>query len=62
MRRSALTIIADNEPWFHSGQDVMPHMPDRADVMERTVIADPAWWAENGERISARYEAWMAKR
>jgi putative spermidine/putrescine transport system substrate-binding protein len=62
MRRSALTIIAENEPWFHSGQDVMPHMPDRADVMERTVIADPAWWAENGERISARYEAWMAKR
>lgn len=62
MRRSALAIIAENEPWFHSGKEVMLHMPDRAEVMARTVIADPDWWAENGERIGARYQAWMEKR
>jgi putative spermidine/putrescine transport system substrate-binding protein len=62
MRRSALAIVAANEPWFHSGQDVMPHMPDRPEVMERTVIADPDWWAKNNEPIGARYKAWMEKR
>ena len=62
MRRSALAIIAENEPWFHSGKDVMPHMPDRAEVMERTIIADPDWWAEHGEQVGARYQTWMEKR
>ncbi len=59
MRRTALKVIEENEPWFNSGQDVLPHMPDRAEVMDRTVIANPDWWAKNGERIGARYLAWM---
>lgn len=59
MRRTALKVIAENEPWFNSGQAVLPHMPDRPEVMERTVIANPDWWAKNGERVGARYLAWM---
>lgn len=62
MRRSALAIIRQNEPWFHSGQDVLPHLPDRAEVIERSIIADPEWWAKNGERVGKRYETWMKSR
>ncbi|MGI9394821.1 MAG: extracellular solute-binding protein [Boseongicola sp.] len=61
MRRTALKVIAENEPWFNSGQEVLPHMPDRAEVMDRTVIADPDWWAKNSERVGARYMAWMER-
>jgi putative spermidine/putrescine transport system substrate-binding protein len=61
MRRSGLAIIAANEPWHHSGAEVMPHMPDRAEVMPRTVIADPDWWADNGTEITERYTAWMGQ-
>ncbi|MXN67113.1 extracellular solute-binding protein [Stappia sp. GBMRC 2046] len=62
MRRSALKIIRENEPWFHSGQTVMEHMPDREEVMARTIIANPDWWAENGTDASERYKAWMESR
>jgi len=62
MRREALKIIAENEPWFRSGQAVMPHMPDRAEIMHRTVIANPDWWAVNGEQIGARYLKWIEGR
>jgi putative spermidine/putrescine transport system substrate-binding protein len=61
MRRSGLAIIAANEPWFHTGAAVMPHMPNRDEVMARTVIADPEWWAANGDRIGERYKAWMGR-
>ncbi|MDX1430898.1 MAG: extracellular solute-binding protein [Gammaproteobacteria bacterium] len=61
MRRSALAIIEASEPWFHTGVAVMPHMPNRAEVMPRTVVSDPRWWAEHGERIGKRYEAWMKR-
>lgn len=60
MRRSALETIAGNEPWFHNGNRVMPHMPDRAEVLARTVVADPDWWSANAERIAPRYAEWMA--
>jgi len=59
MRHSALAIIEAGEPWFHSGAEVMPHMPNRDAVMTRTVIAEPGWWAENGAAITERYTAWM---
>lgn len=59
MRRSALEIIAANEPWYASGENIMPHMPDRAEVMPRTVVYDPDWWVENGAGISKRYIDWM---
>lgn len=61
MRRSGLAIIAANEPWHHSGEDIMPHMPNRASVMARTVIADPDWWAANGAALTERYKAWMGR-
>ena len=61
MRKSGLDIIAANEPWFNTGVDIMPHMPNREEVMERSVFADPEWWADNGAEVAERYTAWMAQ-
>ena len=61
MRRSGLAIIAANEPWYYSGVDIMPHMPNRAEVMPRTVIANPGWWADKGGKTTERFKAWMGR-
>jgi putative spermidine/putrescine transport system substrate-binding protein len=61
MRRSGLAIIAANEPWYNTGADVMPHMPNRAEIMPRTVVADPRWWADKGAKATERFKAWMGK-
>ncbi|MDJ0958773.1 MAG: extracellular solute-binding protein [Arenicellales bacterium] len=61
MRRSALTIIADNEPWFNSGDPVMPHMPTRNEVMAGSLVANPVWWTtESGQEVAARYNDWVS--
>jgi putative spermidine/putrescine transport system substrate-binding protein len=36
-------------------------MPNRADVMEDSIVADPDWWADNGDELSERYQAWMGQ-
>jgi len=61
LRRSSLAVIRANEPWHSTGVPIMPHMPNRAEVMKRTIIANPDWWAENGARIGERYKNWMAR-
>jgi len=59
LRRSSLDIIRANEPWYHSGAAILPHMPNRAEVMPRTVVSNPNWWAKHGAGIGKRYKAWM---
>ncbi|HEX9771310.1 MAG TPA: extracellular solute-binding protein [Kiloniellales bacterium] len=61
MRKSGLDIIAANEPWYNTGVNVMPHMPNREEVMARSVFANPDWWADNGAEVAERYTAWMAQ-
>lgn len=61
MRRSALAIIAENEPWHHGGADVMPHLPNREAIRASTILADADWWAVNGDEITQRFTAWMAQ-
>ena len=61
MRKSALSIISSNEPWFHTGVNIMEHMPNTADHMKNAVFANPTWWADNGDSISERFTAWMGK-
>ncbi|MGI9319319.1 MAG: polyamine ABC transporter substrate-binding protein, partial [bacterium] len=55
MRTSAFDIMKAGEPWFHNGKNIMEHMPNRDEVMARTVIASPEWWADNGDSIGERY-------
>jgi len=61
MRKSAFGIMEAGEPWFHNGKNIMEHMPNRDEVMARTVIANPEWWADNGDSIGERYTAWMGQ-
>jgi|SaaInl7_100m_RNA_FD_contig_121_583_length_1263_multi_4_in_0_out_0_1 putative spermidine/putrescine transport system substrate-binding protein len=60
MRKSAFSIIKSGEPWFHNGKTVMEHMPNRPEVMNRSVFANPEWWADNGDAVKERFEAWKA--
>ncbi len=61
MRASAFDIIRNGEPWFHNGRNIMPHMPNRPEVIVRSIIASPEWWVDFGEPVEERYNAWMAR-
>lgn len=58
MRRSALSIIAEGEPWFHTGQPVLPHIPSREDRIDGALVLDPDFWAEHGPDLTERFAAW----
>lgn len=58
MRKSAYDIIASNEPWYHNGRSVMEYLESRPEVLPRSIIANPDWWAENSERLQSRFDAW----
>jgi len=58
MRPSSINIIKKNEPYFHTGVNIMPHMPTRPKVLKRSIIADPFWWADNGAEVNERFGAW----
>jgi putative spermidine/putrescine transport system substrate-binding protein len=58
MRRSALTIIENGEPWFHTNANILPHLPSTTGRLNRSVIADAEFWAENNAAITERFAAW----
>ncbi len=60
MRASAFDIILNGEPWFHNGKDVWQYMPNRPEVMARTIVANPKWWADYGSSVVDRYTAWIS--
>ena len=61
MRASAFDVMKKGEPWFHNGKNIMPHMPNRPEVMARTIVANPEWWADYGDSVAERYTAWMGQ-
>ena len=61
MRVSAFSVIEAGEPWFHNGKNIMEHMPNRPEVMDRSIVANPEWWADYGDSVSERYTAWMGQ-
>lgn len=61
VRRSSLEIIKANEPWFNTGADVLPHLPNRPELMPRTIVADAEWWAGEGRAVARRFMDWMEK-
>ena len=61
MRASAFEIMKAGEPWFHNGKNIMEHMPNRPEVMPRSVVANPEWWADYGDSVGERYTAWMGQ-
>lgn len=58
MRRSALNIIAGGEPWFHTGEPVLPHIPTREDRVEGALVLDAEFWAEHGPELAERFAIW----
>ncbi len=60
MRPCGTDIIAKNEPWFHTGIDVLPHMPDTEKRLKKSVFTDPVWWADNNAELKEEWSAWMA--
>ena len=60
MRASAFEIMRAGEPWFHNGKNIMEHMPNRPELMPRTIVANPEWWSEYGVAVDERYAAWMS--
>jgi putative spermidine/putrescine transport system substrate-binding protein len=61
MRPSALPIMEAGEPWFNTGVNIMEHMPNTDEHMKGGILADPDWWADNGQAVNDRYAAWMAQ-
>jgi len=65
MRPSALPIMEAGEPWFNAGRtteaNIMEHMPTTAEHMKGGILANPDWWADNGQAVNDRYAAWMAR-
>jgi putative spermidine/putrescine transport system substrate-binding protein len=61
MRKSGMAILAANEPFFHNGKNIMPHMPNTDEHMKGGLYANPEWWADNGASIAERFKAWQGK-
>ena len=59
MRASGIDLIAAGEPWFHTGVNIMPHMPNTPERLKISVVGDPIWWSDNGAEINERFSAWM---
>jgi putative spermidine/putrescine transport system substrate-binding protein len=60
MRDCGTKIIKANEPWFHTGVDVLPHMPNTKRRLKKSVFTDPVWWADNNAELKEQWTAWMA--
>ena len=60
MRSCGTKIIKKNEPWFHTGVNVMEHMPDAGKRLKKSVFTDPVWWADNNAELKEQWSAWMA--
>lgn len=58
-RKSSVELNTGN--WINpdNGQDMTSAMPTFADNMSTAFGRDGAWWAEHGERINERWEAWL---
>jgi len=33
-------------------------MPTHPKVLKKAIIADPEWWADNGDEVAERFGAW----
>ena len=59
MRASGIDLIKAGEPWFHTGVNIMDHMPNTPERLKISTVGDPVWWSDNGAEINERFSAWM---
>lgn len=44
-----------------TGIDMQPHMPTYPDNFQNPIKKDALWWADNGDSMSERFNAWLAQ-
>jgi putative spermidine/putrescine transport system substrate-binding protein len=44
-----------------AGIDMKPHMPTNPENFKNPIKKDAEWWADNGDEMAARFNAWLAR-
>ena len=58
VRRSALPLVDKHAA---TGTPMAPHMPTSPANQARALLSDWNWWANNGDDVSERFSAWLAR-
>ncbi|MEO1018640.1 MAG: extracellular solute-binding protein [Pseudomonadota bacterium] len=56
-RQSSVPLVGAHED---TGVDMKPHMPTTPENFKNPIQKDPEWWADNGDEMSERFNAWLA--
>lgn len=57
-RKSSAPLVSTHAD---TGVDMKPHMPTNPANFSNPVIKDAEWWANNGDDMAERFNAWLAK-
>ena len=57
-RQSSAPLVGKNAD---TGEDMLPHMPTAPENFENPIRKDPEWWADNGDEMRERFNAWLAQ-
>lgn len=57
-RKSSAAMVSTHA---ETGIDMKPHMPTTAENFKTAIPKDAQWWADNGDSMSERFNAWLAK-
>jgi putative spermidine/putrescine transport system substrate-binding protein len=52
---------ANTEAVANINKDVLPNLPTAPDNMKTALIVDPQFWADKGEELRERFNAWLAQ-
>ncbi len=56
-RQSSVGLVGNHED---TGVDMQPHMPTTPENFKNPIPKDPEWWADNGDEMAERFNAWLA--
>lgn len=56
-RRSSASLVGNHA---EAGVDMKPHMPTNPEHMQTAIVKDVAFWADNGDSLAERFNAWLA--
>ena len=60
-RKSSLSIIEANEPWYKDGKtNMLPQMPTAKGNTKKYFLVDPLYWADNGTELGEMWTAMTA--
>jgi putative spermidine/putrescine transport system substrate-binding protein len=56
-RRSSASLVGNHA---ETGVDMKPHMPTNPKHMQTAIVKDVVFWADNGDSLAERFNAWLA--